>query len=265
MSWTLIRHAIAMVMSNMSDALKASVVPFALVLIIGVIFPVPTFPVADIEAVDPSELMAWSQEHAVEVAFITLFTALVSVFAFSWVAVVWHRFILLEEYPNAVPAVNGLPIFTYIWRSFVLGLILMIAAIPVMMLAFPLIGILGGSSASPEQFSVSFLVVMFLVGSVMSFVWLRLAIVLPGVAIGAAMTFKQGWAETAPLAGAIFGAGVIIVAFNLIVGALLGPLFGEGTIVGLVVGLAVQWFTLMVGASMLTTLYGHLIEGRDLV
>ncbi len=43
------------------------------------------------------------------------------------------------------------------------------------------------------------------------------------------------------------------------------PLLGGIPIVGQLVTLAVSWTTLMVGASILTTLYGHLVEKRDLV
>jgi len=115
------------------------------------------------------------------------------------------------------------------------------------------------------ELSTSAYLVLFVAGSVMSFLWLRLAVSLPAVAIGKTMGIKEAWGATAPLAMAIFGVAVILVAFNLLVGAAMGQIFASGSYVGLVVNLLVQWFTLMVGVSILTTIYGHVVEGRDLV
>lgn len=265
MGWKLVRHAISMVLNNLGDALRASVVPFAIVLLVGLIFPIPSLDMSDPMSADPDVVARFMMENGGRIALASFVTAIVSVFVFSWVAVTWHRFILLEETPGAVPAVSDRPIFGYIWKSILAGLLVGVAAIPVMLVAFPIMGIFTDPAALGNGFSLSALVVLLLAGSVLSFVWLRIAIVLPATAIGKTMSFGEGWSATARLAGPIFVAGIIIVLFNLVVGQVLGMLFAQGSVLWTVVNVLLQWFTLMVGASMLTTLYGHVVEGRDLV
>ena len=53
-------------------------------------------------------------------------------FVTSWVAVAWHRFILLEEPAGLLPGISGRPIWSYLRKSIMLGLLIVLIAIPVM-------------------------------------------------------------------------------------------------------------------------------------
>jgi hypothetical protein len=60
-----------------------------------------------------------------------------------------------------------------------------------------------------------------------------------------------------------------VVLLSVIGAMLLGLpnmfLFAPGSVPGLIWQVVTQWVTVMVGASILTTLYGHYVEGRPLV
>ncbi len=109
------------------------------------------------------------------------------------------------------------------------------------------------------------LFVIVLMASILTYVWLRLGIVLPSAAVGSPMPILSGWRISAPIGGTIFTVSLILVALNLGINLTVPQLFGGIPVVGQLVTLAVSWTTLMVGASILTTLYGHLVENRDLV
>jgi len=91
---------------------------------------------------------------------------------------------------------------------------------------------------------------------------LRWSLVLPGTAVGKPTGVGESWRQTAPLSGTIVGTSVLLMAINLLVGFVALP-FGASPI-GTLLSLAGNWFTLMVGLSVLTTLYGHIVEGRTL-
>jgi hypothetical protein len=51
----------------------------------------------------------------------------------------------------------------------------------------------------------------------------------------------------------------------MIAGVAIQGIYGINPVLGVLVDIFVQWLTLMVGVSILTTLYGHVIEGRPLI
>ena len=67
-------------------------------------------------------------------------------FTFGWIAVTWHRYILLEEYPGVVPSISDRPIGTYIARMLMIVLQMSCVMIPLMFLVLPLIMGGGGNT-----------------------------------------------------------------------------------------------------------------------
>lgn len=256
MAWQLVRHAFVMIFSNLGQALKVSVIPYALLIAAWVFFFVSSgIPMS----ADP-EVMGASAGAFGIVAFL-LFLALIvfSVFVFGWVAVSWHRFILREEYTALIPAVNDRPIWPYAGRSLWIGLIITLIAIPVFMVV--------GFIAAPFA-SVSLIVpaLAMLAGiTVLAYLWMRWAVALPSIAIGEPMKGSEAWAATAPYSKTILMVVLILMAINVIPAILLEGVYAAAPIVGFVVDVAMQWITVMLGLSVLTTLYGHIIEKRPLV
>jgi hypothetical protein len=251
MGWQIIQHSFVLLFRNLTDALKVSVGPIMLVAI---------FAFAIIAALGASaeDLIAVAQggtpSSALSLAILILLLGFV--FVSAWIAVAWHRLILLEEYPGILPAIAGRPIWSYAGRSVLIGFLTLLAMIP----AAILIG-LASEMLGPGQPIVG-LLAGFLLGTFLSFIWLRLAIVLPATALGRPLTISAAWAATAPLSNAILTASAILVGLNVGVAVITGAIF-QGP-VGVFVDIIVNWTTLMVGTSILTTLYGVVVEKRTL-
>lgn len=259
MAWNMVRHAFLMVFGNLKHSLRASIGP----LVIGIIASFGIFAAFGLSYSDlASAQMGRVDETAMMAGFLPAFLLMLVLylFVFGWVAVTWHRFILLEEYPGILPAFNGGPILNYIGKTILLALLMLLIAIP--------ISFVFGLIAAPLMMSgggfVFGLVIGLIIGTILTWFWFRFAIVLPGTAVGRPMKLGQGWAATRPLSGDIFFMAVILAGLNIAATAIVTPISIGMPVIGMILNIAVSWVTLMVGASILTTLYGHLIEGRPL-
>ncbi len=265
MSWQIVKHAFSMVFGNLSDAIKASLVPIlvavAAILIAVVVFKMPLSMVSG--SGDPAQMMMMTPPASAYLGLLLIIV--VYVFVFGWIAVTWHRYVLLEEYPASVPAISGRPIWSYIGKSILIGLLIGLVSIPLVFV----IGLLGaGVSMGGGGMGGAMVVgaiVGLIIGAILSWIWFRTAIVLPGTAIGKPMKIGEGWRATAALSGTIFKTTLIIVALNVVATLVVSLVSAGIPIIGAILNLGVTWVTLMVGASLLTTLYGHVVEGRPLI
>ncbi len=255
MAWNIVQHAFRMVFGNMGQALKVSLVPFGLLAAFSVLVIMVTG-----EPLDGS----FNPENGISglAALLILSLVVFLVFVMGWVAVSWHRFILLEEYTALVPATKDRPIWSYVWRSFILGLLIMLIAMPILMIAGFLLAPTVGSGVA--GFSIFSVIIGLLLGALLSYLWFRWAIILPSIAVGEPMTLRQAWAETAATSGVIFKVAIIVSVLKIAASTIVSLFYVGLPIVALVADVAVNWTTLMVGVSILTTLYGHVVEGRPL-
>ncbi len=106
-------------------------------------------------------------------------------------------------------------------------------------------------------------IIAVVIGTLFSWLSIRLGLVLPAVAVGKQMTFRESWTATAALSFAILTAILILVVLNVVVSGVLGLLF-RGSVVFGILDLVVGWVSVMVGLSILTTIYGHAVEGRPI-
>ena len=269
MGWKLVRHAFSMVFGNMGDALKASIVPFGIltaVLLLMLWTNLGGFVGMDALMSNPERAGRMMSQNVGVWMLSAIIGVALYIFVFAWVAVTWHRFILLEEYPATVPAVADRPILPYIGKSLILGLIFIAAAIPVLFVSGAVMAIfVDPSEMAMGRFSIPATIIGIASAAALGWVWFRFAVVLPGTAIGKPMTIGEGWAATARIASPLFMAVLIMVAINIVVAELLGATFGDANTLSTIVQIIVQWISLMVGVSMLTTIYGHVVEGRELI
>lgn len=249
MSIRLVFHSFALLFRNFAYALRVSAGPLILAFLLGVA-------VFSVSGLSPQLIeMAFYTGRVPPTAILAiLFIGVVMLFTFAWIAVAWHRFVLLEEYPGLIPAVTDRPIWPYVWRTLGLGVLLFV----IILFLSVILGIV-----VPLMPSAALGLVAFLIGTVVTYVWLRSALILPAVAVGEDLTLRDAWTASAPQARAISGAAAILVALNLLVGLVQSAIVSPGP-VGIGISLAVTWVTLMVGTSILTTLYGHLIQNRPL-
>lgn len=253
MGWKIVAHSFALLFRNLSDALKVSIGPFVLAIVFGAMAIVAAGggPDAILTAMDGVEA-----PPAVALALVAAMVAVIM--ASAWVAIAWHRFVLAEEYPGFLPKIPTGVLGGYVWRSFSLGLMMVVIAVPLSAIAGIVMTVTGLAGFGLAEMAAS-----FGVATVLSFLWLRVAIVLPAIAMGRPMSLPQAWALGIPYGGEILKASAILVALNL-VGSQILALLPLPALLGFVAQLVLTWVTMMAGTSILTSLYGVLVEKRAL-
>jgi hypothetical protein len=198
--------------------------------------------------------------------FIGVIAGLISLLAFSSIAVNWHRYILLDERPSGS---QYLRLDSIAMRYFgnVLLLILTVASIA-LLAAFPF-AIIGVATGAVTFFMiVSILVALPIAG----IVFMRCGVKLPSIALGREdLTFPRAWRLTEGNNGAVFG----VFLLNLLVTFGVGLVFGLFILlinaispaIALIIEFAGQlvlnWILSILGITLLTSLYGFFAENRN--
>ncbi|NIZ60615.1 hypothetical protein DL239_06455 [Sedimentitalea sp. CY04] len=249
--WSIFSHSVGMVTRNLSEAMRVALVPVLIgfVLIAALVM---TSGLSMDTMTDEAAMEQMFQEDGVGAFFLTFSLSILVFFIMElWIFVSWHRFILLEEYPNGwVPEFRFDRILAYAGRGIMIGIIVMLLWIPAMILTFLLgplaiIGVLG---------TVLFMVVLIY----------RLVAILPAAAIGRPLTIGQAWEATRGSSGTILVLMVVIFLAQI----LLQVVSGLSMMVFPPLGIAFQLFAALVmslvNVSILTTFYGHYVEGREI-
>jgi hypothetical protein len=107
------------------------------------------------------------------------------------------------------------------------------------------------------------LVPVVLLWTLLTWLWFRMALVLPASAVGRPIGVADSWRATRRADGAIFlmGGALIVLSWGL---RLVFPAQFVAPWVALLAAGAIHGLTVMLGISVLTTLHGHLVEGRPL-
>jgi len=201
-----------------------------------------------------------------------LLLVVAAIVAYCWAAVGWHRYVLLEETGNGVlPAWRGDRISAYFGRAFVVGVVVVLA-------------VMGGSIAvglvAAITQSVAIAIAMG-VGLVFGASWVatRIGLVLPAAALGERMTIGESWAVTRPVSGHILLPLIVIALVVGVIQQLIAVIFGELvdtamfgtvqeqvvlTVPGQILNGVLSWFQVLLNLALMTTLYGNLVEGRQL-
>ena len=245
----LIGHAISMVFSNIGAALRISVPIFVTSLVFIVLFAGQLG-----RAYDGNE----AGYQGLGIGFVII--VVLTVAAVCWTAVAWHRYILLQENPGMfLPKLDGNLVLGYIGRSILLGLVLIIPGIA--------LSFLGGGvafnlfAASPY---LAVILITLIIYVPLFFLFYRFSLILPAGAIGKHMTLGNSWSDTASASGAIVVVSLVMLAVSVVFELVIQKIFGSTSVSTLVVSAVIDWFMMMIGLSILTTLYGHLVEGREL-
>jgi hypothetical protein len=241
--WAIFRKSVNQIYYNLNDALRISGLLWAAIFIITMI---------------PLLLSKSSPQPDAGIAMSALGLMLVYIICLSWIAILWHRFMLLEERSSSlIPKWRGGLVWSYIKNILLISLVLIVLAIIPMLLLMMLMTQITRSE------TVWFFVFILIIGPVFTYVSLRLSLVLPAVAVEKPIGISQSWRVTQPASGAIMLASFLLAVFTGAVQWLPG-LAGGGEIVSLIASFTSGWIALMVGISILTTLYGYLVENRNL-
>lgn len=255
MSLRIFLHSFRQVFGNLSGALQVSgvlmLVLFAVLLTLGGAMPTDE---AGMRQLMMQGQMPWGR---------ILLSSLLSIVIWLWVVVGWHRYILLNEQPRLVPALRFDRMLGYFGKSILIGLILLPLAL--------ILGFIGGGIASGMvqgggNVFPALVVMGLLVYVPLAVVGMRLGTMLPGAALEPGVPVFSGWEATRGATLTILGVVILSVFFTSALDFLGTRLFQDPTAVPAVIyELVKQWVVAMVGASILTTLYGHYIEKRPLV
>lgn len=201
-----------------------------------------------------------------------LLVLILAVVAYCWAAVAWHRYVLLEEFEGGLfPRWRGDRVRAYFGRIVVVALIVILAALG----ASILLGIVVGVTQSMG------LALVLGIGLVFGISWLatRIGLVLPAAALGERMSVGESWAATRPVSSQILLPLIVIaLVFGVVQQAIL-LIFGQVISVdtfgvmqdqrvlgplGQIVNGVVSWLQILMNLALMTTLYGNLVEGRQL-
>ena len=254
--YRMLRHVVAQVFGNFGQAARLTFVPtflpMAVLLMLFLNWGV-SFDSFQDPTVDPTTL----PDVNPGVIFLTVLVGVVaSLITYCWAAVGWHRFVLLEEYGNGVvPQWHGANIMSYIGRSLLIGLV----AIGVGFAGLLVIGIV--VAALPYQ-AVAFLL---LTGFTMGLTWVvtRIGLILPAAALGQPMGIGESWQATKPVSTDLLVPVVIISLAITLLNQAIMVLFTNSSL-GLIPLALLYWLQILLNLSLMTTLYGTQVQGRQL-
>ncbi|MHA6324463.1 hypothetical protein [Roseivivax sp. CAU 1753] len=243
-AWAIFSHSVLLVWRNRWDALRISGALYAIYAVVQVTLLGGQDAMMDMDSdmieMDPGEMGS------------IFFAALLQIVITLWIAVAWHRFVLLEEYPTGwLPAFHGASMLGYFWRSIVLGFgVAFAVGLPAAIVAV----------AVPVLAGVGVLFGLFF-GIVLGF---RLAPALPAAAVGDTFGFRQAWEATSQANGTAIALALLGVFAALLVQVPVLLVSSLSTGLGTIMFIVINWFVTLVSASVLTTIYGHYVQGRPI-
>ncbi|MEM8824599.1 MAG: hypothetical protein AAGF30_13395 [Pseudomonadota bacterium] len=249
LGWKLFLRALNLILDNLPAALRISAVPYGLVAAISIWIALEWPDVVGVGLqLDPNNPLA------ADLAGAFVLSALATIAASIWIAVGWHRYVLLAEGGDRwVAPFKGDLILGYLGRSLLVGLAVGVLVLAAATIASILLLPLFGTAANPLIQALSLFVAMVL--------FYRLGIVLPAGAVGRSMTFGEAMRLTEGHSGTAAILALVTVAFSFLLQAptwLDGPAGAITVVYEIVVG----WIGLMLGVGTLTALYGVVVEGR---
>jgi len=262
-SWKIFTHSLRMIFDNLGAVLKISAVLYIAQFIVVSYFMLSYGNVLQefnefSQNADPARI---APEIPAGFASSMLLTVGIFLVTSMWIAVMWHRYILSNEcLTTFLPPFHPSEIIAYLGKTILLGLIMVVVYTGTLLIAGLVIGIL---APVLSQSILDFLFGAVLGTSVLYFSY-RFSPVLPGAALAKPIKFREAWVKTAPASGVILLLAVIIVAFTQLVQipSLFNP--DPTSAINIAYEFVLGWIVMLLGVSILTTLYGIYVEGREL-
>ncbi|ABF65616.1 membrane protein; putative [Ruegeria sp. TM1040] len=248
--WKIFSHSLGMVLRNLGWAVQIALVPVLIAVVC----------IAALLWTHVGELIAsmGRQGYVPSGAFITSILLSVAIFIMAqlWVFVNWHRFVLLEEYPTSwFPTIHGDRMLAYFGTGLLLGLIMALAWI-----AGGIFSSVGSVLGSP----VISLLILFIVMVGVGLLFFRLMPTLPAAAIGNTLSLRESWEATKGTAGTAVVLFIVLVGIQIVLQAVTNLSIYIFAPLGLVFALVSALIMTLVNVSILTTVYGHYVQGRSI-
>lgn len=249
-AWTIFTHSLKMIFGNLPQVMKITLVPA----LIGLAFMVGYMAILGISANQFTVLESGPGVISTGAFLGAILLLLILIMVGLWPIVAWHRFILLAEYPKSwIPTLRFDRILSYAGHAILLGLVAFALVLPIGMI----MGVT--ASAAPVAGTVFVLLVVLAVNVIV----FRLSPILPAAAIGKPLRMKEAWEATKGADGTLLLLLIILSVFQLILQFALGLVIVI-PVIGLLIMLVGVLISALINVSILTTLYGHFVEGRDL-
>ena len=184
----------------------------------------------------------------------------------SVVAIAWHRYILLEEIPRGViPYRADFRVGRYFWYGVGISLLAVLAVAIVSGILGVVVGpfFMESMQEPTGGLSTGAFVLGLFVGTIVVVLYLRMALVLPAVALEEGLTIGQAWATTSGHTAAIVVLALILSLINSVVPMVISIAMADLPLLNVVLNGLYQWFYFMLSISVLSTLYGHIVQKRE--
>jgi hypothetical protein len=254
--WRIFIHSVRQVFGNLEGAIRVSILPYAIQTVVTLaLLGNASALVQELSTGGPAQgLPAGVALKLAVVWLITLVSAM-------WIAVAWHRFVLIEDVPYGfVPAFRGGQIWAYFVRT--LGISLIAVAVGMVL------GVVAGIVTYPMASRGATLGPLILFGVIVLLPLLiiisRLSASLPAAALGTDQAFFSGWEATKGHTAEVVGLSVITTIASLAIQVIGTQILGGLSLLQVAWEIIIGWVAMMVGVSIITTLYGHYVEGRPL-
>ena len=254
--WRIFTFSLRNVFGNLRVAIRVSALLFVVQIVVSLASGIALGPQYQSSATGAS-----TEAVAIGALFLKALPGLaVAIIAYLWTAVAWHRYVLTgEASPSLIPHFEGRRMLAYFGVILLVIGILVVVAIFIM-LVFGLLAHILGASSLGGTFSFLPLGIALLLSAPS----LRLMTVLPGIALSAGHPLSEGWSATRGETATFYQIGVITLVFAMLIQGLVGALQSVFPLLAFGISIPLQWIEMMVGISVLTTLYGHYIERRAL-
>lgn len=247
-------HTWNLIFRNLGVALKISVVPW--LIFIGLLILFTRFGLSGANA---PTIVGGNIQLGFTTKLLLLILFIIGALLTSYIAVTWHRFVLLNERLSGLMPLQPIGrLWSYIWRVIILILVMLLIFIP---LFFVIAALISAIMMATGSFLLASIISSLFMGLI-SYISLRLSLVLPANALGKNILISESWAATRKVAGPLFITVFILVFANSVMSYLVGIIPID--IIASVADVVVQWITMMLGIGILTTLYGYCVEGREL-
>jgi hypothetical protein len=185
---------------------------------------------------------------------------IIGLLGYALMAILWHRHVLLNGAEDPAALMPGGSVFMhYVGRAVTVVCVQVLAGIPITLgmglLSLVLVPLLGG---------LALFVIGVLGGLVFLWVALRISLVLPSAALAKPMTVRESWEATVSMSSTIWSISLLLAGLNMGLMMLTSALAPDQGGLALIVQTVFYIIEGLVFVSVLTTLYGHLIEGRSL-
>lgn len=252
-AWHIFTHSVRQVYGNLGPALRITAVLYVVQWVIGLALGLAFGSRLSVAGTDQAAVMG-----VLKALFgPAILSIVVLMFAYIWIAVAWHRFVLTgERSATLIPRFDGRRMLGYFGALLVLFLMLGLV-LAALTLLLPVVEQVWGAA----MHTLALLAVQVGLGALA----MRLSTVLAGIALEPGHALTEGWTATR-------GHMADFLLLSLICGALVAGVqnLGAALLSGIPLAylafiIVLQWVVTMVGISIITTLYGHYVEKRALV